>query len=83
MNTAHTDYQELKSALQYFFTVEEQMYLIPLLLSWSGNAEKAMFWSNHRRIPAFGGQTAKFICENGNQKLFIEYIHSAELGGYT
>jgi|TARA_R110002033_G_scaffold93708_3_gene142897 hypothetical protein len=83
MSTAHTEYRELKNALQCFFTVEELVYLIPLLLSWSGNAEKAMFWFNHQRIPALGGQTAKFICENGNQTLFIEYIHSAELGGYA
>ncbi|MBB1439970.1 hypothetical protein H5202_15080 [Shewanella sp. SG41-4] len=83
MSTANSDYQELHIALKCFFTVEEQMYLIPLLLTWSGNADKAMFWFNHQRIPALGGQTAKFICENGNQMLFIEYIHSVEFGGYA
>ncbi|MGI2180597.1 hypothetical protein [Shewanella frigidimarina] len=83
MSTAHNDYQELKNALKCFFTVEEQIYLIPLLLSWAGNAEKAMFWFNHQKIPALGGQTAKLVCENGNQALLIEYIHSADLGGYA
>jgi hypothetical protein len=82
MSTMQQDsYQELQKALECYFTIDEQEYLFPILLSRAGDSSKAIFWFNNEPIPAFGNITALSVCASGDGKQFIDYIKSIQLGG--
>ncbi|MBB1321086.1 hypothetical protein ACRN9C_02485 [Shewanella frigidimarina] len=81
MTYIQASYEQLKENLECFFTIEEQAYLFPVLLSWAEEPDKVIFWFNNKPIPAFGNITALSVCEGGHAKAFIEYIKGTELGG--
>ncbi|UAL44571.1 hypothetical protein K8B83_07010 [Shewanella inventionis] len=83
MTTTQVSFEQLKLKLGHYFTAEEQDYVFPLLLAWAGCSDQAIFWFNNELIPAFGNISALSFCENGHTKAFIEYIKSAQLGGYA
>lgn len=75
--------QQLKILLECYFTIDEQDYLIPVLLLWAGNSSQAVTWFNQEPIPAFGDVTALAVCARGDGKQVIDYIKSIQVGGYA
>ncbi|MBO1898648.1 hypothetical protein HNW13_023185 [Shewanella sp. BF02_Schw] len=81
--TQEASYQQLKALLECYFTIDDQDYLIPVLLSFSGDAKKVISWFTQEPIPAFGNITALGVCVSGDGKLLIDYIKSIQMGGYA
>lgn len=66
-----------------YLTVDEKLYIFPLLIQWAGSEGKAVIWFSDEKIPAFGDITALELCERKQTDLLLRFIHHRELGGFA
>jgi hypothetical protein len=83
MTTSHNKLSKLEIAIDPFLAENEKVYLVDLLLAWTGDAETALGWFESEPLPAYGNLTPKQLCESGKAKSFVEYVKGLELGGFA
>ncbi|WP_282166372.1 hypothetical protein [Shewanella japonica] len=76
-------YVSLKHELSLYFTKQQTSYVLSLILSWKGSAESARNWFECERLPEFGRQTAKQLCNLDQADEVIKYFKHLESGGYA
>lgn len=69
--------------VEQYFTVEELIYLLPLLKQWCFDESEITNWFNTHQIPSCANKTPSELCKVGETELFLQYVKHIEFGVFA